>query len=184
LTTFTLTPEQWKASALVDEVWEKMSNGNYQDLIELKQALPSFPHGVDPFYERQWLTNAIDAQALAAVEWMIGENVNLSYRDDEGYTPLMSAIELSTSGPKYQILESLLNAGAAPDQVGLYGTAAHLAAMRGDLNALKILLKFGANICLPFEDLGRWSTPLDEANRQNKTEVAAFLQYVCSRRRK
>ena len=156
-----------------------LSKGNPGEFSKLKERVPSFPYGVDPFHETPWLTNAIDWRAIDAINWMIDQKVQTNYCDGEGYTPLMSAIELTDSESKYRILEILLRAGAEPDQIGHYGTAAHLASMRGDLEALKILQKFGANLCLPHEDLGRWSTPLDEAVRQNRADVATFLRSVC-----
>ena len=174
-----LTPEDWEASALLDEIVDLLSKGTPEDFTKIQERIPSFPMGIDPFFERAWLTHAIEICAITAIDWIIDQRADINYRDGEGYTPLMSTIELADSESKYQILESLLQAGADPDHLGHYGTAAHLAAMRGDLQALKILKRFGANLCLPYMDLGIY-TPLDHAIRLNRTEVAEFLKSACN----
>ena len=175
-----LTPEDWEASALLDEVVEILSKGGPEDFTKIQERIPSFPRGVDPFFERAWLTNAIQICAIAAINWIIDQKADINHRDGEGYTPLMYTIDLADSESRYKILEILLQAGAEPDRLGHCGTAAHLAAMRGDLRALKILKRFGANLCLPYKDLGSFYTPLDHAIRQNRTEVTEFLKSACN----
>jgi ankyrin repeat protein len=157
-----------------------MLSGNESALNRLELELSSFPHGVDPALDRHWLTNAIYAEAPGAVAWMAERGVDLSYVDDEGFTPLMSALQIADTQTRVAILRLLLAAGSRHDLIGTNcWTAAHFAASCGYVDELKLLEEFGADLCASTEDLGSWSTPLDVARRQGHAAAAEYLRKTC-----
>jgi ankyrin repeat protein len=175
-----LTEEQIAAWRCFDRVQAVMISGNESALNDLALELDSFPHGVDPALDRHWLTNAIDGLAPAAVAWMVALGVDLSYVDDEGFTPLMSALQIDDPEIRLSILRLLLVAGSRHDLVGTNcWTAAHFAASCGFVDELKLLEEFGADLCASTEDLGSWSTPLIVARRQGHAAVAEYLEKAC-----
>jgi hypothetical protein len=78
-----------------------LESGDPEHLDLLAKDLEGFPQGEDPYIGRRWIRNAIDVGSKAAVQWMLDQAVELTFRDDEGYTPVHSAIdrERSVSGP-------------------------------------------------------------------------------------
>lgn len=175
-----LSPEQWEAWRIFDRVRDVMIRGDAGALTAIEAEVNSFPHGVDPALQRHWLTNAIDAGAKGAVAWMIERRVDVSYVDDEGYTALISTLYVTDPDARYSILKLLLEAGSRHDLLGQSNwTAAHYAAFNGDVDALKILKRYGADLCIATEDLGSWSTPAIVAERAKKSEVLSYLRNVC-----
>jgi hypothetical protein len=175
-----LTPEQQAAWRVLDRVWDVMINGDGAALAKLEQEIESFPHGTDPALDRHWLTNAVDAGTISAVRWMVGRGVELSYVDDEGYTPLISALHVEEPNKRHEIMRLLLAAGSQHDLIGLNRwTAAHFAASIGDVDALQLLREFGADLCVCTEDLGSWSTPEWVATFHKHAAALAYLQGVC-----
>ena len=157
-----------------------MLSGNERELDELAMELDSFPHGVDPALDRHWLTNAIYAGARGAVAWMAERGVDLSYVDDEGFTPLMSALQIADTEIRLAILRLLLAAGSRHDLIGTNcWTAAHFAASCGYLDELKLLAEYGADLCASTEDLGSWSTPLYAARLQSHAAAVEYLRKTC-----
>src|SRR5688572_28515499 len=88
-----------------------LNSGDDARLDDLALHLEGFPHGVDSFLRRRWIMHAIDAGSMASIRWMVARGVDLAFRDDEGYTPLLAAIE-SRRSDRGELLELLLNAGA------------------------------------------------------------------------
>jgi ankyrin repeat protein len=175
-----LTDDQRAAWRCFDRAQAVMISANKSALNELALELNSFPHGLDPALDRHWLTNAIDGRAPAAVVWMIEQGVNLSYVDDEGFTPLMSALQIDDPEIRIAILRLLLAAGSRHDLIGTNcWTAAHFAASCGYVDELKLLKEFGADLCASTEDLGSWSTSLDVARRQCHAAAVEYLENVC-----
>ena len=175
-----LTEDQKAAWRCFDRVLAVMVSGDECSLNALELGLDSFPHGVDPALNRHWLTNAIDGRAQGAVEWMAERGVNVSYVDDEGFTPLMSALQLDDPEIRVAILRLLLTAGSRHDLLGINcWTAAHFAASCGYVDELKVLEEFGADLCASTEDLGSWSTPFDVARCQDHTAAADYLGSIC-----
>jgi ankyrin repeat protein len=172
---------------LQDPVWQENCNkynimmavvqrGKLHELEELALGYPPFPHGVDPLLERHWITNAINAHALSSIRWMLSKAVDASFMDDEGHTVLFDALECNEGEMRYEMLEELLKAGTPPNKLGHSNeTAAQRAACSGDLEALKILRKYGANLSQETEDLGRHNTPLSNARRQGHTHIIDYL---------
>src|SRR5262245_34215474 len=88
-----------------------LAHGPRDDLDALSKESCSFPCCVDDFIHRHWITNAIDCGSKASIEWMLEKRVDLTFRDDEGYTVLHSAIDRRRED-RHDVLEALLNAGA------------------------------------------------------------------------
>src|SRR5207249_4411232 len=115
------------------------------DLEELARRVERFPEGVDSCVGRYWIINAIDRGSRVAVEWMLSRGVDLSFRDEEGVTVLHAAIDRRFPD-KYEILDLLLRHGAPVNARGIYEmTPAHLAAGRDDMEALRVLVRHGAD---------------------------------------
>jgi ankyrin repeat protein len=82
---------------------------------------------------------------------MIRQRVELGFRGDDGYTPLLCAIE-SRAPDRELRLELLLAAGAPVNQKGINDwTPAHMAAARDDVAALRILVRRGADLTIRTE---------------------------------
>jgi ankyrin repeat protein len=157
--------------------WEALRSGDVVQLEELAELEESFPHGIDGFVGRRWITNAIDSESLESVRWMLSKGVDLKFRDDEGYTPLHSAIECGTEA-RHAILRALLEAGAAVNRKGINDwTPAHLAAARNDVESLKLLVAFGADLSIRTE-IDDYATPLEEAKTLRSAEAYAYLASV------
>lgn len=136
-----------------------------------------FHTGKIPILGRRWITNAIDVGSQTAVQWLLGQGVDLNFRDDEGYTPLHSAIDRQL-GDKHQVLALLLAAGAPVNRKGLNDwTPAHMAAARDDVEALRLLVQYGADLTMR-TDIDDYATPLEEARSLGKLSAARYLESV------
>lgn len=176
-----LSPEMEAAWHCLDRVSGILRAGQPSALAALESELESFPHGVDPALERRWLTNGIHCEALDAVAWMIQRKVDLSYVDDEGFTPIASALQIEDEAVRHTMLRMLLQAGASHDSMGgNMWTAAHSAALNGDVEALRILAEFGADLCAATEDLGSWRTPEDVARHHHHAQALEYLEKLCA----
>lgn len=155
-----------------------LRNGTVADWEALSHELPGFPHGVDDLVRRRWIINVIgEGGSKASVEWMLSQNVELNFRDEEGYTPVLTAIERN-SPDKYELLEMLLAAGASPNLKGVNDwTPAHMAAARDDVDALRILVRHGADLSVR-TDIDDRTTPLEEAVNLRSTKAAEYLESV------
>ena len=56
-------------------------------------------------------------------------------------------------------------------------TAAHLAAARNDVNALKLLVKYGADLSIKTR-IDSYSTPLEEAKLLKSQEAIQYLKSI------
>ncbi len=156
-------------------VWDLLRSGDTQGLEEVATLLAGFPNGEDPFLGRRWIMTAVDSGCVSSVEWMIGKGVPLDFRDDEGRTPLHAALDLPASPSRTAILEFLLSRGASPDLKGPNDwTPAHHAAALDDVEALRVLVKWGADFSLRTE-IDDYATPLEEARILRKSAAEAFL---------
>ena len=154
-----------------------LSTGTREQLEGLEQLVDGFPQGVDPFIGRRWIINAIDTGSVRAVEWMLSRGVDLAFRDEEGYTPLHSAID--RRGPiRLEMLEQLLRAGAPVNLKGINDwTPAHMAAARDDVDALRLLVRFGADLSMRTE-IDDYATPLEEARTLRCRKAVNYLKSV------
>lgn len=160
-----------------DYAMEILKSGNEADFEELEQLMEGFPQGVDSFIARHWITNAVDYGSKASIAWMLARKVDITFRDEEGYTVLHSALERS-SPEQLEILELLLQHGAPVNAHGTNDwTPAHMAAVRGNIEALKILLRFGADLRIRTR-IDNYATPLEEARSMGNAHVVRFLEGI------
>ncbi len=162
-----------------DEIMEILVHGDASNFLTLQAAEPSFPHGRDSFLDRHWITNAIHFEAETAIRWMVAQGVNLSYCDNEGLTSLSEVLDCKDAELRYAMLHLLLKAGARHDVVGYnVFTAAHFAAVRNDVKALRILKEYGADLCAATLDFS-WRTPEDVARFHKCDDALAYLESIC-----
>lgn len=156
-----------------------LTSGGEVQWQELEQLIAGFPDGVDEFLGRRWITNAIDCGSVASVRWMLTRNVELRFQDTGGYTVLHSVLD--QNGPeRHELLELLLDAGADVNAKGINDwTPAHMAAVREDLEALRILVRHGADLSVR-TDIDGYATPLEEARRLRKSRAVDFLESIGS----
>ena len=150
--------------------------GDLESLGEIAQLLEGFPNGQDDFLRRSWITNAVDAGPLEVVRWMLSRGASVVFQDPEGSSILHSAIE-RTLPHKYEILRALIAAGADLNAHGPNDwTPTHYAAVRNDVEALKILLDAGANLSIRTR-IDDYTTPLEEAiSLGNAEKAVAYLK--------
>jgi ankyrin repeat protein len=154
-----------------------LESGDPAALDALAHELVGFPHGDDPYAGRRWITNAIAMGSKASVQWMLRQAVDLSFRDAEGYTPLHSALGRERPD-RYEVLEMLLAAGAPVDLKGVNDwTPAHMAAAYDDVEALRILVRYGADLSIR-TDIDDYATPLEEARTLGKREAVKYLEGI------
>ncbi|WP_457334855.1 ankyrin repeat domain-containing protein [Rhizobacter sp. P5_C2] len=152
-----------------------LTRGDEPQLEELAQLLPEFPSGVDELLGRRWIINAIDCGSLRSISWILSRGVDLSFEDEEGYTVLHAAIDRRGS-ERHQCLRLLLEAGAPVNARGINGwTPAHMAAVRDDVETLRVLRAYGADFTIRTQ-IDNYATPLEEATRSRKTAAVAFLR--------
>jgi ankyrin repeat protein len=165
------SPEDW---AEYKRILEILKSGSVADFEELEGSVSDFPHGLDHCLERYWIINAIDLGSLASIEWMLTKGINLNFKDDEGQTVLLSALDRERPD-KYVILDLLLKHGAPVDAHGINDwTAAYMAACRDDVEAMRVLLAHGADlseVCDCDE-----ATPVEAAVGQESKLVLALIR--------
>lgn len=154
-----------------------LASGNIELLEEAKNALDGFPDGVDGYIERHWITNAIDSGAIESIEWILSKTVDLSFRDQQGYTPILSAIDREKTD-KYQVMQLLIDHGAPIDNKGINDwTPLHRAAAHEDIEALKLLVRNGADLTVRTE-IDDYATPLEEAIMLKRKLSIEYLESV------
>ena len=166
---------------MVDDTYGRvlrvLAEGSVEDLESVARENPTFPDGVDDFGGRRWNINAIDCGSKLSIAWMLGKGVELAFRDELGITPLHAAIERERED-RHEVMVALLTAGAP---VNVHGTndftPAHLAAAREDIEALKILIKHGADLTVR-TNIDEYATPLEEAQILGRTKSVEFLKGI------
>ena len=122
-----------------------------------------FPHGVDGWLGRRWLTNAIDAASVETVEWVLSKGVEVNYVDDEGFSALKSALQVEVdcayrhpemtepsekAALTIAMIDALCAAGADVNhKMTLDDTVLHVAAAWSSVEVVRHLLKLGADPC-------------------------------------
>lgn len=158
-------------------IMDKIIAGDLEKLEKIARSHDNFPDGKDNFIGRNWIINAIDCGSKKVIEWMLSQQVNLDFVDEEGYGVIFSAIERNKED-KYEILQLLLDYGAPTHLIGLNGwTALHMAAARNDVKALKILVDRGADLSVKTK-IDYYATPLEEARYLGCTEAVKYLETV------
>lgn len=164
-----------------ERVLQALQAGTGEDLEALAQGLPGFPHEVDGFVGRRWIINAVDVGSVATVKWMVEKGVDLSFRDEEGRTPLHAALDRELPD-KHEVLELLLKGGAAVNLKGVNDwTPAHMAAARDDVEALRLLVGHGADLAIR-TSIDDYATPLEEARSLGKDKAASYLESTAQQR--
>jgi ankyrin repeat protein len=157
-----------------------LESAGAEEMRVLEREFEGFPEGVDPYLGNRWITNAIDVGAAESVRWILDHGVDLSFRDDCGYTPLHSALERERDD-RLELLEGLLRAGAPVDLKGINDwTPAHMAAARDDVDALRLLVAYGADLSIRTEIDDR-ATPLEEARTLGKRNAVGYLEGIPSK---
>ncbi len=150
-------------------------SGDPRQLEEAASLVADFPDGEDSLIGRRWILHAITEGPLATIDWMIEAGVDLSFRDQEGYTPLLAAIE-SQRQDRIDVLKRLIVAGAPLNAKGINDwTPAHMAAARDDVEVLRVLVDAGADLTIRTA-IDDYATPLEEARNLEKADAVAFLE--------
>lgn len=163
------------------EILKAMIAGDIAALDDIAQRVAGFPAGRDAFVGRHWITNAVDCGTTSVVSWMLEKGVLLDFCDEEGYTVLHSALDRNPP-ERYDLMRMLIAAGADLNLRGINDwTPAHLAAVRNDVEALRILKEAGADFGARtgFDD---YATPQEEAEYLGGSdEAVAYLRSVTAR---
>lgn len=164
-------------SQLYQRILDALATGTRHEWERLSAEVSGFPHGVDDLVHRRWIVNALGSGSIDSVRWMLEKHVDLNFRDEEGYTPLHVAIEREPPA-RYELLELLLHAGAPINRKGINDwTPAHMAAARDDVEALKVLVRHGADLSIRTQ-IDDYATPLEEARNLGSTNAAKYLEGV------
>jgi ankyrin repeat protein len=154
-----------------------IAEGDLALLEEAAAVLDDFPQGKDAYHGQQWITYAVAGGALPAIQWMLSKNVRLDFREEDGMTVLLHAID-RRQADRYAVLELLLQYGAPIDQQGLNDwTPAHMAAARNDVSALQILVHYGADLTIRTR-IDDYATPLEEARLLKRQEAVRYLESI------
>ena len=156
---------------------ELLAEGDIEMLEESSEMIDDFPEGKDSYFQRHWITNAIDCGCFNSVKWILDKGVDLSFTDEEGCTPLLSAIDREFPD-KYEVLQLLIKRGSPLNKQGWNDwTPLHQAAAREDIQSLEILVNSGAdlNVRTRIDD---YATPLEEAKNMKRTKSIAFLENI------
>ena len=155
------------------DIMDSIMAGDIDALKEFALLVDDFPTGKDDFIGRYWLTNGIDCGTCEVVSWMLENGSQIVFRDDEGYTPLHSAIEAE----KHDVVKLLIDSGAAIDGRGTNDwTPAHHAAAYNDVKSLKLLKNAGADFTIRTR-IDEYATPLEEAEILGRSpEAVAYLR--------
>ncbi|MBW4550211.1 MAG: ankyrin repeat domain-containing protein [Aphanocapsa sp. GSE-SYN-MK-11-07L] len=149
--------------------------GDPVKLAELEQLLDGFPDGEDNFLGNPWIINAIACGSQTSIKWMLSRGVELAFPVRDGYTVLHLALERQESD-KYEVIELLLQYGAPVNAHGINDwTPAHMAAVGEDIEALKLVMQYGADLSIR-TGIDDYATPLEEARRLNSTRAVQFLE--------
>ena len=155
----------WVSDALLDNDPDQVRHAieNNPSLIEERDFVGDTP-----------LMNAIDFGCLELVRWLIEAGANVNAEVDDGFTPLHSAIE-SDADVSTTIVGLLLKAGAEIEARGCNGwTPLQMAACRGYLDKVKVLVEAGADINARLE-IDAEETVLMEAAFGGNADVVRFL---------
>lgn len=154
-----------------------LKSGEIAKLEEAAEIIDDFPDGCDDFIGNRWIINAIDQGCLQTIKWMLGKGVDLAFCGDDGYTPLLSAIDRG-SDDRYAVISQLIEHGAPLNRRGINDwTALHLAAAREDIPALKLLIEAGADpqVRTRIDD---YRNPLEEARALGWQASVAYLETI------
>ncbi len=127
------------------------------------------------------LVYAIYHSPLAFVRELLEAGADPNLDDDDGYPAMIAAFDRERGKDLYELLTLLLDHGADANQHGVNDyTALHIAAERGDLRALELLLERGAdpNEITRIDDM---ETPLDVAASAGQQKIVDRLRPLTTR---
>lgn len=154
---------------------EALKEADLPFLERYKASVPNFPRCVDYFIGRHWLINAIDYGSLDSVRWILDQGVEIEYYDDEGISPLTSAINKEAPN-SVDVVALLLDRGANVNAKGtLDVTPLHIAAANGNGAVVQILLDRGANP-LAFDSDYTPMLPINWADSKKGCEIGIMLR--------
>jgi ankyrin repeat protein len=154
---------------------EVLRAGAVDELEALARELDGFPDGVDPYMGTRWIQHAIALGSAESVRWMIARGVDLDFCDEGGYSPVHSALERARDD-RLELLDLLLRAGAPVNRKGFNDwTPAHKAAASDDVDALRVLVRHGADLTIRTAIDDR-ATPLEEARLLGKRNAVTYLE--------
>jgi len=157
-----------------EHIMDTLSRGSVPELEKIAARSADFPKGTDDAYQQPWILVAASNGVASTVQWMIERGVNLDFRHDDGFTVLHAALERE-GDEKYPIMRCLLDAGAPINAYGTNGwTPAHMAAAYEDIEGLRILVEYGADLSIRTE-IDDYTTPLEEARNLGKQASVDFL---------
>jgi len=120
------------------------------------------------------LEYAIYWSPLAFVEQLIGMGADPNYEHHAGFPSLIAALSSGRPG-KNKILKLLLESGADVGQRGLNDwTALHYAIIQRDLEAVKVLLDYGADPDLKTR-IDHYTTPIEDAKAFGFTAAVELM---------
>ena len=124
---------------------------------------------------------AIYHSPLELIRELLAAGADPNQHENDGFPPLIAAFDRDPHDDLHDLLELLLKAGADPNQHGINDhTALHLAAARGDLRTVEILLAHGAdaNEITRIDDM---ETPLEVAASAGHQHIVARLKPLTTR---
>lgn len=154
-----------------------LAAGDESQLEEIRQLIDSFPEGVDTRMGHHWIMHALDCGSIGSIRWILGQGITLDFVEADGYGVVHSALE--RSGPdRYEVLELLLSHGAPVNAHGINDwTPAHMAAAKENIEALQMLIRFGADLSIRTR-IDDCATPLEEAKILDKQKSIQFLEQL------
>jgi hypothetical protein len=178
--------------------WTAMVEGDLARLEELTHHSP-FPCGTDDWVGCHWLSTAVATGNLVSVKWVLSKGVEVNYVDKEGFTPLMTALQVEMSsqlkqsyvplsaedaaGLTIQLIDVLLAAGTDINLgASLAETALQNAAWSSSPTVVRHLLACGANHLANDADHVP-HRPADNAKSAKQWENAAILREAMDRQR-
>jgi ankyrin repeat protein len=168
-----------------DLIFNALLNETVDEWEHLAQQFPDFPCGyrmIDANGEWYWINEAILCCPYQAVKWLIDRGANLRVKDADGYMPLHCCLERELPD-KYEMLQLLIDSGADIDagtdvennmMAHNSWTPLHMAAVRGDLDAVKILLANGADTSIRTV-IDDYATAEEEARITGNNEAAELI---------
>lgn len=147
--------------------------GNLARLEEYAETLDGFPDGVDPEMG-PWICMFAGAPPVA-LRWALDRGAPVDPDVDDGFPPLHAALD--AGGPEVCArLSLLIAAGANLDRHGFNDwTPLHMAAAKGNLEAVRLLLDTGADRSVRTR-IDDQATPEEEARLLGQTEVADLIR--------